>query len=348
MTYKHIKWLILDFGNNYFINNIDFNNWVIKLNDNKKYFMVNFYVYDNLNYKTSFNDYKTYVINKLNINTNIDNDIINSNILTNYTRYNIIDLIYNDLIKHNNNMINLNIKKEHILGIPVFNNDETLYVCIINFSNILTRLLKLTINNTHIYDNTIFYLLGIKNGIEHYKDIEKVKGYSFNFITSLLNRIVCNDNLSFKEYNIDGFKFNLLDLIHSLNNKFPKFYIIFNSSTAKLDKTKQTFITQFYSLKDKTKRASKVNKIKNLNNILIQDIVNNTEIDLSLNFNKLSITNTNNKTKFMQLPIDNSNYTNRKNIHTTCKNITGSKHCYYSGYNDIIKSFDKFNLSFNK
>ena len=394
LSHKSIKWLVLDFGNNNFVKNINFSNWVIRLKDNKEYFMVNFNVYDNLDYKTCYNDYISYITTKLNVFYNLNEETDNKHLittdgLTSYLRNKIIDLIYEDLIQHLDNNIDilkLNVEKEKLLAIPVFENNSTLYVCIINFSNVLSRILQLTINNTSLFDNTIYHLINVKSGINHFKEVKKINGFSFNFMTSLWNRIESNNSLLMKEYKIGKFKFNLGNLIYSLNNKFPRFYVIFESPKAKLDKTKQTFLTHFYPIKDKTKRAKKLNKLKNLENILVKDILDNLDVDLNINFNNLSLTDKEKKKfnkKCIQLPINhNSNFNNisrldnitniqnlfenhnianthsslnnkeevieevnKKELHTICKNLTGSKHCYYSGYNDIIKSFDKFTLS---
>ena len=356
-THKTIKWLVLDFGNNSFIRNINFDNWVIKLKDNKEYFMVNFNVYDNLDYKTCYNDYVSYITSRLNISNsnNKNNILITTDSLTSYLRNKVFDLIYEDLIaKTNNNIdiIKLNVEKNKLIAIPVFENNSTLYVCIINFSSILSRMLNITINNVNIFDTTIYHLINVKSGINHYKEIKKVNGFSFNFMTSLWKRIENNNSLLLKEYKIGKFKFNLGNLIYSLNNKFPTFYVIFDSSSsAKLDKSKQTFITHFYPIKDKTKRAKKLNKLKNIQNLLVKDILDNEEIDLNIDFHKLSISDKDKKKMKkkcfthmeteMDIDIDNK----KKELHAVCKELTGSKHCYYSGYNDIIKSFDKFTLN---
>ena len=65
--HKHIKWFFFDLGNNYFVDHIDFQTKVIRLKDDKEYFMINFKLYDNINYKTSVTDFINFTSQKYNI-----------------------------------------------------------------------------------------------------------------------------------------------------------------------------------------------------------------------------------------------------------------------------------------
>jgi hypothetical protein len=376
---KSLKWFFLDFGNNYIINNIDFTNKIIRLKDSKTHILINFNIYENLSYKTCILKYENYVLSLINDNLlNLESArqyLHNPEYLTSYFNEYVLEMIIEDLFSKNNNMDNVyNIEdiKLKIYCFPVFTYLNSQYICVCNFSNFISKSLQKCVNS-NIYNNiNSIQLISLENGVNRYDSSIKLNGYIFNLMKAIWYRIVNNTNLALKEYNIDKLKFNLGHLIYSLLNKFPDYYIIFDVISSKLDLQNHNFIMSFKNLKDKTKRGKYLNSVKDASNKLIQLKIkecNKNIINIEKVFDKLSIKEiiNNNELKVIKSHKKNNNFilTNssnilqsnkekekekekeniRKNTHLICNNLTGSKHCYYSGYKELVINFDKFNLN---
>jgi hypothetical protein len=366
-----LKWFILDLGNNYFTDYIDFKNMAIELKDNKKQFMINFKVYDNLIYNTSYNDFKNYTQNK-NKQALIklgDLDILfNPKELHEYFMDNILNNIIEELTSNLNNNIdtsyNIEMLRAELFTIPVFETSKTKYICICNFNRFLSRCLKF-VNN--ISNTPKYHILHITPGITKLENIDNLTGYTYNLMKSMWISIINNNLLLTKEYKINKFKYTLGNLIYSMMNKFPDFYIIFKSSRAFMDIYDKRFISNFKFIENKTKRAKLLNKTKKLDNLLLIDLLKTDSVNfvdkslnnISFNLDNLSLDDKQKKkynkkcikTKFSNITdIINDKQAAKKyskNIHSICKYTTGSKKCYYSGYKDMINNFTKFNKNLN-
>jgi hypothetical protein len=367
-THKHIKWFFFDLGNNYFIDYMDFESKVIQLKDSKEYFMINFKLYDNIKYKTNVDDLLKYTLNKYNIDiTQIDkydiNKLYEPENLYDYFSSNILDMILDDInskIDNNIDMVeNVNKIKSQILTIPIFESSNTRYVCICNFNKFLSKCLSL-VKPFKEELTPIYHLICLTSGIKD-SSILKVNGYSFNLMKSLWYKIKEQTQLLMREYIIDKMKITLGSFIYSIQNKFPDFYIVFNSSHATFDIRSSKFITYFKSGEHKkSKLAKRINKYKNKDNEMVKKynkIRSETVNNLTINLDCLSL-NEKQKKKITKkcIPIDyvNTSLTEEQSIarkdqiHNICKFVTGSKHCYYSGYKDMLKDFEGFCLNQNK
>jgi hypothetical protein len=364
---KNIKWFFFDLGNNYFIDYIDFQSKVIRLKDDKEYFMINFRLYDNINYKTKVSDLINFTSEKYNIElsqmNNYDiNKLFEPKNLYDYFVANILDMILEDLnsrIENNVDILENILKiKTQIVTIPVFESSNTKYVCICNFNRFLSKCLSLI---KPIKDDKLplVHLICLSPGIKEY-GITSINGYSFNLMKTLWYKLENQSALLLHEYTIDKMKINLGSFIYSIQNKFPDFYIIFNSSKAPFDTRSSRFIT-YFKLGDrkKSKMAKRINKYKNLENVMLKKYEKKQADAVSelINLDRLSLNEKQKKkitkkcitTDYNSIPSTGEQIDNRKEeVHTICKYFTGSKHCYYSGYKEMLKDFDGFCLNQNK
>lgn len=354
-----LVFFFLDFGSNYFIKNIDFNNKIIKLKADYKNIPINFNINTNFIYEFYTEDFK------INIEST---ELSQDNIYKFYNEYFgklIANSIY-DKIKlineYNNTTFNINNFLEESYPIGVFDNVKTKYICIINFNNHISKMLNILNKSYNTNYNNSLYLINISNSIiDNYSYSNKHNGYNINLMYAFWNSIRHNSKLIIQEYKIHKIKFNLGNLFFGLIHKFYNLYIIFESIDSSFEKQSYNFKSVFHSIKDKTKRAKYLNKMKNSsNNILnsrnkLKTTEKNTNInDINDIINELSnmciIHSKSKKTKAIKYlnkdtKYDNTNNENRtKQIHTICKYITGSKHCYYKGYKDLIKDFEKFEI----
>jgi hypothetical protein len=366
-THKHIKWFFFDLGNNYFVDYIDFQSKVIRLKDDKEYFMINFKLYDNINYKTNVVDFINFTSQKYNIDVsqmnNYDiNKLYEPQNLYDYFIGNILDMILEDINSKIDNNIDIveNILKikSQLLTIPVFESSNTRYVCICNFNRFLSKCLAM-IKPFKEEVLPIYHLVCLTSGIKDYGVIN-VNGYSFNLMKSIWHKIETQTSLLLREYVIDKMKITLGSFIYSIQNKFPDFYIIFNSSKAPFDTRSSKFITYFKSGdRKKAKLAKRINKYKNKDNIMVKKYEKMKAEALTelIDLDRLTL-NEKQKKKITKkcipinynstsLSVEQSNL-RKEEVHKICKYFTGSKHCYYSGYKDMLKDFDKFCLNLNK
>ena len=368
----------MDFGNNYVTEYFDFDNRIIKLKDGKICGLINFTLYDNIVYNTSISDYKKFnevVEDKSNLYS-LDNttNYFNNTILEMFI--NDINLNVNSLDSNNNidkNLYNINNIKKKIIAIPVFDSSSTKYICVFNFDKFIAKCLlniNESVSSSKPSNDCITQLISFMTGVKGIDKESQLEGYTFNLIKSIWCKLQYNITIMLKNYQLDNFKFNLGNLIYALISKFPDFYIIFKSSTPYGIKYKN-FVNNFSKAKNKTERGKILNTIKNKHNLLLKDIVNDDLVNLidKLNINKINKDNTEKtilkynksidkfKKKYIKPEFINLDFNKdkkikvkkyRKDIHSICNYITGSKHCYYSGYKDMISDFDNFNIKSNK
>jgi hypothetical protein len=326
-------------------------------------------MHENISYKTCANDFINYTVNKNNINLQglsmfEINKLYEPNNLYDYFISDVLDLILEDITSKLSNSIDINANilkiKKQILTIPVFESSNTKYICICNFNRFLSKTLKLV--NPRIDDQIpIFHLLCLTPGMSDFTSISKVNGFAFNLMKSFWHRIEKNTQLLLREYTIDKLKIVFGSFVYAMQNKFPDFYVIFSSSKAPFDTRSSKFLTNFKAGIKKSKLAKKLNKLNNANNGLVRHLLKNTDVNmvkLNIDLDKLSLDSKQKKkiTKkcittdynTMETSDDSKSEKQQEQIHTMCKYITGSKHCYYSGYKDMLQDFDKFCLEHNK
>jgi hypothetical protein len=206
----------------------------------------------------------------------------------------------------------------------------------------------------------IYHLVCLTSGIKD-SGVVKVNGYSFNLMKSLWHKIETQTSLLLREYVLDKMKITLGSFIYSIQTKFPDFYVIFNSSKAPFDTRSSKFITYFKAGdRKKSKLAKRINKYKNKDNVMVKkfekmklEAISNLEINLDrLTLNekqKKKITKKCIPVDYNEMPLsEEQTECRQEQVHTLCKYFTGSKHCYYSGYKDMLKDFDGFCLNLNK
>ena len=353
-----ITFFFLDFGSNYFIENIDFKNKIIKLKDAYSYIAINFNINTKITYDTCSEHLKKITGT---------NDLTQDNIYKYYNEYFgslIASDIYDKAVSLNAcdilSTINTNKFLEESYPIGIFDTTKTKYVCIINFNYQMSKLLRILNNSYNIDFNTNMYLINISSSIiNNYSKSNKQNGYSINLINAFWNSIQHNSKLIMQEHDINKMKFNLGHLFTGLLPKFYNLYIIFDSISSDFEKQSYSFISNFNFIKDKTKRAKHLNKMKNVSNKALnykksKALENNLNVNnITYALSNLNIIKPKNKKKTYKVPkylnkdteYDNLiNESRNKQIHTICKNVTGSKHCYYEGYKDLITNFEKFEL----
>lgn len=366
MTSKHttkVKWFFLDFGGftNNWINNIDFKHKSILLKDKYQYMTINYNVITDIKYDCCLEQIHTY---------NENTTLLQEDIESFYYNY-FGELILKDVHDKVCNEPTIDISHLDVnqiltttLPIGAFDTTRCKYICILNFNPFLSRCLKILTTDKHVKQNTAMYIIAIDKGItNNYSHSNKHNGYQVNLMSAFWNNLEKRPELIGQKYKIGKITFTLGNLIGAIMPRFKNLYVIFESIGSVLDKQSHKFKNEFRSIKDKTKRAKKLNSIKNnfnmiLKNTTLQSLKDSEDInfiDLSKSLYGLSLNN--DKTKMNNIKLKYMNYPGKittvksslskerdTEIHTICKYFTGSKHCYYSGYKDVIKDFDKFEL----
>lgn len=353
----------MDFGCNYFTDYIDFYNKVITLKDNKSFTLLNFQIYDKSIYKTCVKEYREYLLSNHIVKEEYLNDVniyFSSHNLTSYLQNILLDMIVNNIESELANSFDiiydiLKLKKQ-VIAIPVFTSATSKYICVCNFNSFLSK----CIQKANPSSKRLTQLVSLTTGVSKMDKITKLSGFKFNLMKTLWDRINTNQHLMLYSYKIENLTFNLGNLLYSLINKFPEFYIIFKTTSARFQKCNRKFMISFKNCKDKKQRAKELNKKQNMKNILLKDVLNETEVDIVNildSIDKLSLLD--NKMKKTQKKCIKTEYntinsmntdeleSNRKEIHSICKNKTGSKHCYYQGFKSMIKDFDNFLITQN-
>lgn len=362
-----VKWFFLDLGSytNNWINKINFKYKSILLKDIYQYLTINYNVITDINYDCCLKQIYTYNKNK----TLLQEDI--ESFYYNYFGELILNDIHDKVCNEPSiDISHLDIKQILNTTLPIGSFDTTRckYICIVNFNPFLSRCIKILTKDEYVKQNTTMHIISIDKGItNNYSHSNKHNGYKFNLMMAFWNNLEKNTQLIGQKYKLGQITFTLGNLIGSIMIRFINLYVIFESIGSNLDKQCHKFKNLFRSINDKTKRAKKINSIKNkFNNILknttFQKLKDNNDINfidiskslsrLSLNSNKNNINK--NIIKYMNYPDKNielhSSLSKERDtqIHSICKYFTGSKHCYYSGYKDIIKDFDRFEIEQSK
>lgn len=351
-----LTFFFLDLGSNYFNKNIDFMSKIIRLKDKHSYAPINFNIFTDIVYNVSNSSLKSITGTK---------DITQDSIINFYNNYFAVYLannIYNRITEMNDvdvSMFNLTEFINESYPVCMFYTVKIKYVCIVNFNANMSKFLKLLNKKDNLTVNTSLHVIKLSNGIiPSYSNSDKHNGYNINLINAIWNSIASDSNLLVKEYTINKVKFKLSHLFTGIASKFYNLYIIFEPTSPRLDMHNRTFVNKFKSIKDKAKRAKKLNKVKdNLNTVLqtkhIKEMLETYDIDIiNKSLSDLSISKTTDKPKNAKYfsPSTTTQITSNtservKELHSICKHVTGSKHCYYTGYNELLDDFDKFTIN---
>jgi hypothetical protein len=75
------------------------------------------------------------------------------------------------------------------------------------------------------------------------------------------------------------------------------------------------------------------------------DIINKSLSDLSISKINDKPKNATYFSPSTTIQLNNNSSERVKELHTICKHVTGSKHCYYTGYDELLDDFDKFTIN---